>query len=203
MYNESTSKNNSGGLKNRKVKPKQVVHYANMDNPDRCFVKLLKKYREHRPSSCDSDAFYLTPIPQPKGQVWYKTTPIGVNTPVSKLCKKGGIEGYKTNHSLRVTAATRLFQKGIDEQLIMERMGHRSVDGVRAYKRTCSEQHEQLSNVLQGISPKRPKVGDSENAYTFDLESCKDNTNKEGGVLQPVLNFGSCQNIVINYNHGP
>ena len=79
-------------------------------------------------------------------------------------------------------------------------MGHQSVDGV--YKRTCSEQYEQLSDVLQGISPKKPKVDDSENAYTIDLERCKDNTNKEGGVLQPVHNFSSCENIVINYNHG-
>ena len=28
IYNESSSKNNSGGLKQRKIKPKQVVRYA-------------------------------------------------------------------------------------------------------------------------------------------------------------------------------
>ena len=165
MYNESTSKNNSGGLKNRKVKPKSVVHYANTENPQRCFVRLLKVYREHRPSSesMDHDAFYLTPISEPKGNVWYKTIPIGINSlrsTVSTLCQKGGIDGYKTNHSLRVTAATRLFHEGIDEQLIMERTGHRSIDGVRTYKRTCSEQHAKLSDVLHGSSSsatKKPK----------------------------------------------
>ena len=31
-----------------------------------------------------------------------------------------GIEGGKTNHSLRATAAIRLFKEGIDEQLIMK-----------------------------------------------------------------------------------
>ena len=31
--------------------------------------------------------------------------------------------------------------------------------------------------------------------------SCKDNTNKESGVLQLVLNFSSCQNVV-NYEPG-
>ena len=39
---------------------------------------------------------------------------------VKRLCEKGGIRGYKTNHSLRVTTATHLFQSGADEQLIME-----------------------------------------------------------------------------------
>ena len=58
---------------------------------------------------------------------------------VKKMCAAAGIEGHRTNHSLRTTAATRLFRAGIDEQLIMERTGHRSVDGVRNYKRTSEE----------------------------------------------------------------
>ena len=40
-------------------------------------------------------------------------------TTVKRLCRKAGISGYKTNHSLRVTAATRLFREGLDEQLII------------------------------------------------------------------------------------
>ena len=87
------------------------------------------------------DVFYLTPIPSPNGKVWFKTTPMGINTlrsTVKSLCARSGVEGYKTNHSLRVTAATRLYHKGVDEQLIMERTGHRSLDGVRSYKRVRS-----------------------------------------------------------------
>ena len=64
--------------------------------------------------------------------------PVGHNTlsqTVSRLCKTAGIPRFKTNHSLRVTTATRLFQSGIDEQLIMDRTGHRSIDGIRRYKR--------------------------------------------------------------------
>ena len=40
-------------------------------------------------------------------------------TTFKRLCEEAGIEGYKTNHSLRVTTATRLFQSGAEEQLIM------------------------------------------------------------------------------------
>uniref|UniRef100_A0A1X7VRV2 Tyr recombinase domain-containing protein n=1 Tax=Amphimedon queenslandica TaxID=400682 RepID=A0A1X7VRV2_AMPQE len=52
------------------------------------------------------------------------------------MFEMGGIKGVKTNHSLQATAATRLYKEGVDEQLIMERIGHHSIDGVRSYKRT-------------------------------------------------------------------
>ena len=64
------------------------------------------------------------------------------------MCQIAGITGFKTNHSLRVTTATRLFQAGVDEQLIMKRTGHRSVDGVRKYKQISEEQNENLSEIL-------------------------------------------------------
>lgn len=51
------------------------------------------------------------------------------------MCSRAGIGGFRTNHSLRATNATRLFSAGADEQLIMERTGHRSLDGVRSYVR--------------------------------------------------------------------
>ena len=64
---------------------------------------------------------------------------------VCDMCQAAGITGFKTNHSLRATTATRLFHVDVDEQLIMERTGHRSHDGVRSNKRTCTEQQQQIS----------------------------------------------------------
>ena len=46
-----------------------------------------------------------------------------------RLFKEAGISGRSTNHSLRATAATRLFDAGVDEQLIMTRTGHSSTTG--------------------------------------------------------------------------
>ena len=66
----------------------------------------------------------------------------------TRLCKSAGILGFKTNHSLRATTATRLHQSGIDEQLIMERTGHQSTEGVRSYKRTSQQQSEDISDIL-------------------------------------------------------
>ena len=52
-------------------------------------------------------------------------TPVGHNKLknfVSQMCEEAGIVGYKTNHSLRATAATRLYASGVDEQLVMEEL---------------------------------------------------------------------------------
>ena len=120
IYTENISINNPEGLQQRKLKPKVVVHHTNLNNPSRCFVMFVKAYIAHHPKDVQHDAFYLTPICNQKTNIWYSTMP--------------SIDGYKTNHSLCVTVATRLFRQGVDEQLIMLRTGHRSIDGVRAYK---------------------------------------------------------------------
>ena len=134
IYTENMSKNNSGGLSHRKVEPKQIVHHCNKDNPKRCLVNLYHIYLHHCPSTAKT-AFYLTPLKKPKDICWYSEVPVGNNTlsqTVRRLCTSAGIKGYKTNHSLRVTSATRMFQGGVDEQLIMSRTGHRSIEGVRS-----------------------------------------------------------------------
>lgn len=154
-YTEDVSKNNPGGLRGRKNKPKVVTHHENLDDPTRCFVNLYKMYR----SKCPVDRpKHLQPLKKPKGDCWYSTAPIGHSTlagTVSRICKAAGIKGYKTNHSLRATAATRLYQAGVDEQMIMEKTGHRSLEGVRSYKRTSSEQKENMSDILS--LAKKPK----------------------------------------------
>ena len=102
IYYENFSKNNSGGLSSRKVKRKQVIRHSNMKTPSRCLVNLYQKYLEHRPDTKET-LFYLTSLKKPKSTIWYKKIPVGHNTlskTVSRLCKAGGILGYKTNHSL-------------------------------------------------------------------------------------------------------
>ena len=155
IYTENVSKNHSGGLAHRKVQPKRVVHHCNISNPERCLVRLYQTYVEHCPKDRKSTAFYLTPLKKPKGDIWFMNTPVGHNTlnqTVKRLCQAAGIEGFKTNHSLRVTNATRLFASGVDEQLIMSRTGHHSVDGVRVYKRIGEEQQQQVSDVLNSAT---------------------------------------------------
>ena len=172
QYREDISKNNPGGLKGRKQKPKVVVHHENTEDPSRCFVRLFKLYQSKCPSTRPKDAFYLQPLKKPTENCWYSPRPIGhcsLDNTVSRLCKSAGIEGYKTNHSLRVTTATRLFQAGVDEQLIMERTGHHSTDGIRTYKRSSVQQQEKISDILS--LSKKPRVESSQQSVAASTVS--------------------------------
>jgi hypothetical protein len=168
LYTEDRSKNNPGGLKGRKYKPKVVPHYGNTDNPDRCFVRIFKKYRVLCPIDRPNNAFYLTPLTKPSDTCWFSCVPLGRNklsNAVASMCKLAGIQGFKTNHSLRATAATRLYSSGIDEQLVMERTGHRSTEGIRSYKRTSTEQQVAVSDILNNAS-KKPCTASTDIALT-------------------------------------
>ena len=158
IYTENFSKNNACGITHRKVQPKRVVHHAYVENPQRCLVHIYKKYLEHRPK-VKEPALYLTPLKKPKDAVWYTKTPIGHNTlakTVARVCQAGGVPGFKTNHSLRVTTATCLFQRGVDEQLIMARTGHHSIEGVRTYKRISEQQVKDVSTLLNNANNGAP-----------------------------------------------
>ena len=109
LYKEDVSKTRQGGLKHRKILPKQVCAYENKFQPDRCIVKLYEKYLSLCPINMKTTDFYLRPLANPKPNCWFTCQPIGKNTlanVVSEIAKKAGIDGRVTNHSLRATAAS-------------------------------------------------------------------------------------------------
>ena len=72
--------------------------------------------------------FIFDPVPIDPHKPWFVNVPVGINTlnnVVSKVCKSVDVtfRNY-TNHSLRATAASRMFKKGVPEKIIAERMGH-------------------------------------------------------------------------------
>ena len=154
------SKNNSVGLKSIKLKLKAVLHYKNTDNRARCPVRLYMLYLSKCPQQSNNNGFYLKPLQNPYGNIWYSCVLLGHNTSectIKSMCKSAEVTGYKTNHSLHATATTRLYHAGVDEQLIMERTGHKSLDRVRSYNRTSAKQQEYLSDIL-GLSNKKLKT---------------------------------------------
>ena len=158
LYTESGSKNRSGGLRDRKVTNKSVKVFPNKENSTRCVIRLYNKYMSLRPSNAPCDVFYLQPLKFPKPSCWYQPKPVGHNPlaqTVKRLCSQVGIDGYFTNHSLRRTCATRLYQKGADEQQIMSVTGHRSMDAVRIYKKISCKQEEEISRMIQHESLKK------------------------------------------------
>ena len=62
----------------------------------------------------------------------------------------------RSNHILRAKTATRLYEQGVDEQLIKAQTGHRS-DSVQAYKRTSVKQQFEVSNMLHTRPEKKQR----------------------------------------------
>ena len=69
---------------------------------------------------------------------------------VKSICAQAGSVGNFTNHSLRATCASRMYEKRSTEQLIKEVMGHKS-DCVRNYKRTSDALKEKASAKVSKI----------------------------------------------------
>lgn len=220
QYTEDVSKNNPGGLKGRNGKPKVVIQHENTKNPTRCFVRLFQLYQNKCPPNRPKDAFYLQQLSTPTEHCWYSPRPVGHSTlagTVAKMCKSAGIRGFKTNHSLRATTCTRLYQAGVEEQLIMERTGHHSIEGVRSYKRTSAQQQETLSEILSLNKKSRYDTSGSSAASTSSAlvppelhptagKSISSQWNQqvtihpESSNLHRVFTFNNCSNINIHFN---
>ena len=67
------------------------------------------------------------------------------------ICERSGVTGHKTNHSLRATGATAMYQAEV-QTLIQERTGHRSLQALRVYERSTEKQHKAVSAVLSSNS---------------------------------------------------
>ena len=206
IYREDISKTNQGGLNSRRKKPKEVVHYANTTNPERCFIRLFKVYNSRCPSDRPDNALYLKPLSTPKGHIWYSKVPLGHNllqNIIPRLMKSANYTGYYTNHSLRASAATRLFTSGVDEQAIMSVTGHSSTDGVRAYKRMSEKLREVTSDVLnQGGEPapvvKKQKVEEGKENSDIPFSSDRDKDKASKSSIDPVFQISGGSHITIN-----
>ena len=107
----------------RDIREKKPKMYEDKSNPDRCPINTYLAYKEHRPTSMMTDefSFYLAvnnDSPKP-GQMWFKCSPLGVNSLRSMLknmIRDSGLETDKklVNHSTR----KHLVQKLVDNDIL-------------------------------------------------------------------------------------
>ena len=154
QYTEFISKNNQHRFKDINSTNKEVRSYA---QPGRncCLVKLLDTYLKYHPT--DSSIFYLRPLASFKdGKKSFSKQRVGINTLrqiVPEICKKSECGAMYTNHSLRATSITRMFNNGIPEKVIAETSGHKSVKALRCYEHTSSEQQKAVTSVVNNRVP--------------------------------------------------
>ena len=142
-------KTNKGGLKECKLKPKKVIIYPTQ-NPKRCPVAFFYKCCAKVPHNTKTEALYLHLIKNYTAMSWYYDNPVGVNMlqdVVKKLYQKAGLEGHYTNHSLRSTCATRMYQAGVNEQFSAEVTEHRSL-AIHSYKCSNDQQRRATTTTL-------------------------------------------------------
>ena len=150
-YTELVSKNNQHRFKDINAQNKVIRAYALPGNR-KCIVKMLDKYLSLLPP--DAPYFYMRAnekFCEEQAGSTFTRQGVGVNmlkTVLPLLSKESGIEVRYTNHSLRATAITRMFNSGVEEKIIAETSGHRSTKALRMYEHTSHLQMKQVTCVI-------------------------------------------------------
>ena len=119
-------------------------------------------------------------------------------------------DANKSNHGLRATGISRLYQSGLPEKLIMERPGHISSDGVRAYERSTDKQHQVVSEVWSGYtgelvpsSKTEPAVGELVSSVKEEpapVEALPQSVSEAAGIIKRQLHFQDLTGCTVNIN---
>ena len=92
---------------------------------------------------------------------------------IQKMMEEGGIEGHFRNHSTRKSTCTRLFQEGVDPQLIKEQTGHKS-EAVMRYKKSNLAMKKQVSDMLNVLPKEMQDIRNSQERLLKDEGSEKE-----------------------------
>ena len=197
-YTEFISKNNQHRFKDINSSNKQVRSYAQPES-NRCLVKMLDMYLSYLPSN--AKIFDLRPLakfPETSEKSCFSKQRVGENTLakiIPNISKNSGCGVHYTNHSLRATAITRMFNSGLSEKVICETSGHRSMKALRCYEHTSNELQKQVTAVVNLDSNK-------ENKKPLNDTCIKEDTKEDIKVDKPkptVPGFnGTFQNCTFN-----
>ena len=184
VYREDPlTKTNQGGL-NAHSKSAKIVYVYPTSDVNRDPVTYYEKYCGLLSQSCSSKKLYSRPKKITTPNQWYCDQPLGINkikSAVKQMCKQAGIEGKYTNHSLRATCATRMFDKEVPEQLIKETTGHKS-DCVRVYKRTSDKLRQQACSTIGKLDDSCNLQGETSNSVKCDPQLGKSEVKLESKV---------------------
>ena len=150
-----------------------------------CHVHLLDTYIGKLPDLAKAkDHFYFTPlskVPSNPMDPWFSTIPIGWNKLDRYVCdmfEEVGIE-KKSNHSLRVTGATKLYI-GVEY-----RRKQSSIEALRVYERPGETQHREACNALANVI----------NSPSSNVTNSQRNVPSQ---CTPYFNFSNCSVTIYN-----
>ncbi|XP_070206614.1 uncharacterized protein KIAA1958 homolog [Littorina saxatilis] len=207
-FNERTTKTRTGvSRQDVRAKPRA---YEDVENPERCPVKIFEKYASLRPAeTCGSNyPFYLTCVHDPKpGKQWFRAMPMGVNTIGSLMKEMAAASEISSTTSKRISgtsARKTLLQKlndsGVPPTHIMEKSGHKNIQSVLSYAKMSDNQQLQVSRIL---STTRTCTVSKLGAMTSTTDDADSSASASGGntLRQPAVTFDApIHGGVFNFN---
>ena len=151
---EYTEHVSNGTFKKLHVQSKSS-RYRCPEAGNRCPVYVLDLYiSKLPPEATTQDIFFFRPLekaPTETTLLWYSgRQPVRRNTldfKLTKMCSLAGIQAETiSNHSLRATSASQMFEIGVPEKIIMERTWKKTLDALRTYERKNDKQHNSFFN---------------------------------------------------------
>ena len=208
QYTEDVSKNRQGGLKNRKLKLKVVIHYANDQNPERCFINLFKRYKSLYPmENLKKNAFYLQPLKNPTSQCWYSTKPIGHDWIKQQ---QGCAHLVVQEDTGRITHLEPLLLPDCTRLVWMSSWLWRRLDTdqlkVLGATNTSEQQLQQLSDILHGSSSTVNSASDSSMASIIQplQQPLAVQTDKQENSTEISVHHNSAsKNLTMNFTQTP
>ena len=191
-YLEHGSKNNAGGLCQLNLENKTVTTIALPSQRPKCLVYLLDLYISKLPEfAFKQEIFYCRKHFKKNGTSHGKNKLALI---IAEMCEEAVIS-RRTNHLLRSTGATALFQSNIPESVILKTTGHRSEKALCFYEKVSMEQTEVVSKIM---------MGSKQNNAQFTEESEEDKKNMAPKQLTELSSiFGglsgcNISNITVN-----
>ena len=162
---------------------------------------------------CEEDSrFYLRPLPDPSGEVWYSKQTIGkdkLGKMMKEMAEDGNLVGRKVNHSVRKTFATALLQNGNHITEVAQLGGWKSVASLTHYSVPSAKQQEQASQTISSvlipnessttdINDNDPVIDDNNNVSVVDLIPVVDGIPPANGGISQISasKYGKMQSDV-------
>ena len=135
------------------------------DGAERDPINVYEEFVRRRPttSRANDSPFYLTPVPTKRilpdeiNSAWSYATPMGQNTLgqlMKRACDAAGIDGKKTNHSLRKSTIKTLQTAGVAPHKICQITGHKNPSSLKSYDDELAEEEQiAYSNLLSTRKP--------------------------------------------------
>ena len=160
----------------RNIRDKKPKMYEDKSTADRCPVNTYLAHKEHRPTSMMTyeSPFYLAvnnEDPKP-GQMWFKCSPLGVNSLRSMLknmIRDSGLETDKklVNHSTRKHLVQKLVDNDIPPNEIIQITGHKNVNSLNNYSSLSDKKQQQISAVLSNAASTSQSLSENTKAESF------------------------------------